>query len=315
MRIALVTPVAPDSTRGNGVTARRWAQILSELGHEVQVCNRSLGGVEAEVAVVLHARKGAGAMAEAQELGIPTILALTGTDLYGDLPDDAIALASCRMAWRLVVLQELAREQLPEELHPQIRVIHQSMPRPLRVPTASNPGVLRVVCLAHLREVKQPLLPGRALALLDADAGIFVELAGELLEPELELPMRQLSAAEPRFVWLGALAKADAQGLLDRAQVLVVASRMEGGANVISEAAVRSLPILCSDIPGNVGLLGADHPGLFPVGDAQALAALYQRLLDEPGFLSELQARSEAIAPLFDPAREQAAWADLLAEL
>ena len=55
---------------------------------------------------------------------------------------------------------------------------------------------------------------------------------------------------------------------------MVISSLSEGGANVISEAAVAGVPVLASRIDGNVGLLGADYPGYFPVGDTEALARL-----------------------------------------
>jgi len=41
-------------------------------------------------------------------------------------------------------------------------------------------------------------------------------------------------------------------------------------------------------VDGNVGLLGADYPGYFPVGDTQALARLLQRLEHEPRFVARL---------------------------
>ena len=40
---------------------------------------------------------------------------------------------------------------------------------------------------------------------------------------------------------------------------------MEGGANVIPEAVVADVPVIASGIDGNVGLLGEDYPGYYPV--------------------------------------------------
>ena len=62
-----------------------------------------------------------------------------------------------------------------------------------------------------------------------------------------------------------------------RAHALVHMSRMEGGANVVIEAVRSQVPVLASRIDGNVGLLGRDYDGYFPLGDAAALAALMQR--------------------------------------
>ena len=58
---------------------------------------------------------------------------------------------------------------------------------------------------------------------------------------------------------------------------------MEGGANVVIEAVRSGVPVLASRIDGNVGLLGADYDGYFPVGDAAALAALMRRFVADAG--------------------------------
>jgi hypothetical protein len=66
---------------------------------------------------------------------------------------------------------------------------------------------------------------------------------------------------------------------------------------------------------GNVGLLGVDYPGYFPVGDTNALARLLQRLEREPRFPARLGKALARRAVLFRPAREIAAWRRLLADL
>jgi glycosyltransferase involved in cell wall biosynthesis len=103
--------------------------------------------------------------------------------------------------------------------------------------------------------------------------------------------------------------------LLARSHAMAITSLSEGGANVISEAVVAGVPILASRIDGNVGLLGRDYPGYFPVGNTQALARLMRRLEGEPDFVAGLSRALRARAPLFRPAREVAAWRALLAEV
>ena len=95
----------------------------------------------------------------------------------------------------------------------------------------------------------------------------------------------------------------------------MVSSRMEGGANVLSEAIAASVPILASRIDGNVGILGADYPGYFDVGDTTQLARLLTRAETSPGYLAELKEWSKSLAVLAEPAREEQAWSDLLSEL
>jgi glycosyltransferase involved in cell wall biosynthesis len=73
---------------------------------------------------------------------------------------------------------------------------------------------------------------------------------------------------------------------------MVISSRMEGGANVVCEALRIGVPVLASRIPGNVGLLGENYAGYFPVGDARSLARLLEK---DKSFYERLKRQ---IAPL-----------------
>jgi len=89
---------------------------------------------------------------------------------------------------------------------------------------------------------------------------------------------------------------------------------MEGGANVICEAVAAGTPVLASDIPGNVGMLGEDYAGTFPTGDEAALAELMWRAETDPDFLALLLRQCTVRAPLFTPEREAAAVQALIEE-
>ena len=78
---------------------------------------------------------------------------------------------------------------------------------------------------------------------------------------------------------------------------------------------VSGVPVLSTRIDGSVGLLGADYPGLFGVGDEAALAELLRRIETDAGFFDELQRRCAALAPRFTPRVEREAWRELLREL
>jgi glycosyltransferase involved in cell wall biosynthesis len=92
----------------------------------------------------------------------------------------------------------------------------------------------------------------------------------------------------------------------------VISSLIEGGANVVSEAVVAGLPVIASRIDGNLGLLGADYAGYFPAGDTAGLAALLHRAEADDRFLRKLSLQCRRRRPLFQPARERAAWRALL---
>jgi glycosyltransferase involved in cell wall biosynthesis len=117
-----------------------------------------------------------------------------------------------------------------------------------------------------------------------------------------------------RYEWLGEQPRSRVRHILEKSRLCVLSSRLEGGANVLSEAIVSSVPILASRIDGNVGILGADYPGYFAVGDTKRLAHLLTRAETSPVYLAELTAWGKSLALLVDPAREEQAWSDLISE-
>lgn len=316
MRVCLVTPAAPGSYHGNRVTAQRWAGIITGLGHQVDV-TQSYHGQAADLLVALHARKSADSVREfrATKTGRPVVLALTGTDLYPDLaasgvPDDVLDLAD-----RFVVLQPLAVDQLPPRLRGRARVIYQSV----TPPAAGRPRRRRTfdaVLLAHLRPVKDPLLAAAAARLLPDNSPVRIRHAGAVIDRDLAAEAERESRTNPRYEWLGEMPWPAAHRLLAASRLLLVTSRHEGGANVVSEALAVSVPVLGTRIPGTVGLLGPGYPGYFPAGGTAALAALLDRAQrDDGGLYGRLSRHCAALRPLTDPAREHESWRRLLAEL
>jgi glycosyltransferase involved in cell wall biosynthesis len=122
----------------------------------------------------------------------------------------------------------------------------------------------------------------------------------------------------PNYRWLGGLPHEAVRRRIQRAHLLVHASRMEGGAHVVMEAVASGTPVLASRIDGNVGMLGADYAGYFPWADAAALATLIRRCrASQPGdsLLPMLAAQCARRAHLFAPAAERAAMRQLVADL
>ncbi|HKQ60063.1 MAG TPA: glycosyltransferase, partial [Candidatus Polarisedimenticolaceae bacterium] len=130
----------------------------------------------------------------------------------------------------------------------------------------------------------------------------------------MERRLRAELGRNPRLCWRGELPHGRALRQLDRCRLLVIASRMEGGANALCEALAGGVPVLASRIDGNVGLLGADYPGYFRAGDTRALARLLGRAEAERGFLARLERGVRGRAALVRPERERRALAALLAE-
>lgn len=314
MRIRIVTPAPAGSRLGNRVTASRWAGVFRRLGHRV-VVETTYAGAPCDLLVALHARRSARSVALSRRLAPdrPIVVALTGTDLYGDLARSASARRSLRAADRIVVLQPLARTRVPRALRGRTRVIFQSC-RPIRR-RPRRPDRFEVLVLAHLRPVKDPLRAARAARLLPASSLVRVVLAGAALDAATARRAEAEAAANRRFAWVGDLPRARALARLGRASLFVAASRLEGGSSAVSEAVTCGVPVLASRVDGNVGLLGAAHPGLFPFGDSRALARLLARAETDPRFLARLVRAGRRRRARFAPARERVAWRALLAEL
>jgi putative glycosyltransferase (TIGR04348 family) len=310
-RILLITPARESDNNGNYHTAARWAAMLSPR-FEVTVSQR-FDGEESDILLALHARRSAPAIAafRARNPKAPIVLALTGTDLYKDLVErDAAAIRSLQFASVWVTLQEDAPHYLAQLNLPilpngggrNIHVVFQSAPP---IATAlKDPNVLNVAFVGHLRGEKDPQTLFEALRLIPFEVPIAVNVAGNALDNALAEEATLLAEEDARFAWLGGLSHERARALIAQAHVLVVPSRMEGGANVIAEALTAGTPVIASNVSGNVGMLGTDWPGYFPLGNAPALAETLMLCLRDPGSFALLQRAAHERAPLFLPANE-----------
>jgi putative glycosyltransferase (TIGR04348 family) len=318
VKIGLVTPAPPRSLFGNRITAERWARILGELGHRVTVAG-DYDGEPCDLLVALHARRSRAAVRAFRNRfpTAPTVLALTGTDLYRDMRRSASARASVEMATRLVVLQPKALDELGAEARRKARVILQSVspPRPGAAPKPARATTFDVCVIGHLRYVKDPFRAAMASRLLPDSSRIRIVHVGSAMTDAMDRRARAEAARNPRYVWLGERSPSEVWRTLASSRVCVLSSRMEGGANAIGEAIVAGTPVVASRISGNVGLLGESYPAYFEVGDTAALAELLGRAETDRAYLDDLAARCAALAPCFDPAREAAAWKELLDEL
>jgi putative glycosyltransferase (TIGR04348 family) len=315
-RILIVSPAAARDNNGNWQTASRWARFLQGR-HAVDVAGGWTPDDPApDLLIALHARRSAHALAafKAAHPQRPALLALTGTDLYRDIDTVPEARASLDAADALVVLQEAGLARLDPRWRAKAHVIYQSA-SPLR-PALPAPGRRHVdICMiGHLRPEKDPLTFMRAAALVKAPRVRLLHIGGAL-DPQLLEAAQATAAACPRYRWLGPMPHARTRQHLKRCHAMVIASTMEGGANVIIEAVSSGVPVLASRIDGNVGMLGADYAGYFAVGDAEALARLIERCVQDPDFEAGLRRQCAARAPRFLPGTERAALADLVDNL
>jgi putative glycosyltransferase (TIGR04348 family) len=314
--VLLVTPALASANNGNWQTAHRWARLLAPA-YRVTLTDRADAAAiaRADAMLALHARRSAPSIQAWREVHPhkPLVLVLTGTDLYRDIATDADAQRSLALADRLVVLNDHGARALPPPLQAKARVVLQSCSE--RRPLAKPQRHLRALMVGHLRDEKDPRCYWRAAERLRGRDDIRLDHIGSALDPALGAEAAALASSHPRFRWLGGLDHGATRRRIQQAHVLVHSSRMEGGAHAVIEALRSGTPVLASAIDGNTGLLGDDHPGLFPPGDDAALATLLQRCRDEPTMLPPLQAAGARRAPLFTPQAEGAALHTLLGGL
>ncbi len=308
--IVLVSPAMREANNGNWHTAQRWSKFLSGHCDTALIKSWPLAGDLSTAApapqamIALHARRSAESIRTWAKScpEKPLIVVLTGTDLYRDIQHDAAAQESLALASHLVVLQEAGLQALPEQWRSKARVIFQSAPA---LKPAPKPGPrFRAVMVGHLRDEKDPLTFMQAAVQLRED-NIYLDQIGDALEAKFAVQAEETHSQNPHYRWLGGLPRAVTRQRIKRANVLVNCSVMEGGAHVILEAVQSGTPVLASRISGNVGMLGANYIGYFPVGDAAALAGLVRRCAAEPEFLAFLQVQCARRAPLFAPDAEQ----------
>ena len=289
------------------------AAMLRESGHTVSV-QVEWDGSSTDIMLALHARRSHASMRNYVMCysDQPLLLALTGTDLYRDIHTDEEAQASLQLATRMIVLQDMGLQELSPALRRKTRVVYQSAqvvesPPPLK-------SCFEVVVSGHLRDEKDPFRAAAALAYLPPESRIRVTHIGGAMSSAMATEAKNWMARDKRYHWLGEVTHGKALRLLARSRLMVISSRMEGGANVVSEALANSVPIVASRISGNIGMLGKDYAGYYALEDERALAHLISRAEIDRDFYQKLRSQCRMRKPRVSYASERAALQRVIAE-
>ncbi|MDA1100317.1 MAG: selenoneine biosynthesis selenosugar synthase SenB [Proteobacteria bacterium] len=308
MQISLITPAVKQSKNGNRTTALRWARLLRAAGHRVRL-DVDYHGEATDLMLAIHVWRSAAAIQryrDRQPDG-PLVIGLGGTDVNTFLQSDPErTLRIMAMADALICLHDLIGEALPVPFRKKLHVVRQSA---LPLPGPRRPAQRRfdICVIGHLRDEKDPFRTALAARRLPSHSRLRVIHLGKAHTPEFANRAIAEMAANSRYLWLGEVPGWRVRRELAKTRLMVISSNQEGGANVVSEAIVAGVPVIASDIAGNVGILGRDYPGYYPVRDEAALAHLLERAEIEPAFLDLLEGHGRKLEPLFLPAREQAA--------
>jgi len=308
VKISLITPAKKQSKNGNRTTALRWARMLRQDGHHVQV-KVDYDGKDTDVMIAIHAWRSAASVERYRQRfpDGPLVLCLGGTDVNTFLKTHPeTTLRSMEMADALICLHDLICEALPQPLRQKLHVVRQSA-MPLVSPRLPAKKNFDICVIGHLRDEKDPFRTALAARLLPPSSKVRVIHLGKAHSPDFIKQAKSEMARNPRYLWKGEVPGWRVRRELAKTRLMVISSTQEGGANVISEAIVAGVPIIASDISGNVGLLGPDYPGYYPVGDEVALARLLERAETDPAFLKMLTRAGQTLKSGFQPAHEQAA--------
>lgn len=315
MHIILITPAPPKSRAGNRATATRWANILKDLGHRVEI-SVSYQNQDADMMLALHAWRSAESIQQFADRypNRPLIVAITGTDAYRFIhshPEPT--LRSIKLAHHLVGLHDLISNTLPLNQRHKMNVIYQSA----QTVAKRNPykRYFHVSVMGHLREEKDPMRPALAVRNLPASSRIKVHHFGKACSSDWAELARAEMIINPRYQWHEEIAHYKIRQVYQRTHVLVLPSRMEGGANVISEAVVAGVPVIASKIEGSIGLLGEDYAGYYPVEDEQALTELLLKVESDQAFYHQLEKSCISRQDLFTPQNELRGWDELLRKI
>lgn len=138
-----------------------------------------------------------------------------------------------------------------------------------------------------------------SLARVAPDRRLHLYIAGEGdLRPQLEATIARAGLGH-RVTLLGNLPHADLPQWLAAADAFVRPSVSEGFGIAFVEAMAAGLPVISTPVVADMDVYRPDEHGLVvPVGDAVALAAAYERLIDNPALTRQLaaQARDWAVS-------------------
>jgi len=300
MRILIVVP-EQDQVSGNWVTAKRFQQGLELQGHQVALSGVSLQprghlrrqvlAFVPDVALLLHAyRSGKPWLEEADDLHIPCVVLLTGTDVNHGLDDPAqhdLILTVLRHSSSVLVQNPLLAAELTAAqpgLSANLQILTPGItlgtaPYELRKQHALAMEQVIFLCPAGLRPVKGLLelleMSGEVAA---ASPAFVLAFCGPSLEDGYSRRLLAAIESRPWARYLGTIPAEAMASAMRSVDVVVNNSQSEGLANALLEAATVGLPILARRIPGNAAVVRHNVNGLLYGDDVEFLNCALQLL-------------------------------------
>ena len=315
MTVLIVYPETENAVTGNLCSARQYKDILTDLGHDV-ILSEKFEGQRAELLIAINAQNKNRDIVQFAESypDSKIVVILSGTDIYPEPSESSFH--SMQLAHSIIALQNKGVKQVPDKMKEKVHVIIQSVVNdgPCSGIESDRKG-FDVALVSNLRQVKDPFLAAEAVKMMPQESNLRILHAGFVLDSGFDEVARRESIENKRYQWLGGLDPFETRKLISSCNLLIITSKHEGAGRVVGEAIVSGVPIISTCVDGVTGVLGDDYEGLFPVGDASALAALLQRAEMEEGFLDDLTKICMSKAFNFAPSVEKDSWDKLLVKL
>jgi len=312
MKIGIFFPSSVAENSGNRVTASRWARLLEELGHEVLLSNDYIDE-QLDIAVRLHVFKTAEIEKRIRSRSPNTkiAVALTGTDIRGATELKIKAFETLESADAIICLNSNTHSNLPKEIKDRAFFVPQSAAVASK-PAPSNSDEFCVLVAGHLRHEKDPLRTALASQLLPKSSRIVVKHFGRALDDSLGQQAFEETKSNPRYEWFAEVSHERLLEELAAADLVVHSSRIDEGPSLVSEAIAAGRPLLISNIPGLVSVLGDEYPGIFEVEDTKKLASLLVKAEEDRPWLRSLRTHILKLQESLSQEAEKSAWQNVL---
>jgi len=329
MRIALFCPFSQGPTRGNITSVQRIARHLQMHGLQTDLISLDatdlslrLQNLVATPPTLLHGfhafHAGPLTRTTAQQLGVPYLITLTGSDLFDpalrDHTETRLALHDAAAATCFdPLVAELAKQAFPQ-ISPKLHVIPQGVePFQDTIPAKKTSDSFVILLPAALRPVKGiDFAIDELTPLADELPQLQLWIAGGELDHQYAATIRAQAAKLPWVKLLGEVPHQSMGVLYAAADLVLNSSQFEGGmANALLEAMVMGRPVVARDVPGNRSLIRHGETGWLFQCDEE-LCCLIRQLMAHPTLRNTVagQAQQHVLAQ-YSPQRE----ARLLAQL
>ncbi|MDK9717525.1 MAG: GPMC system family 4 glycosyltransferase [Trichlorobacter sp.] len=329
MRIALFCPFSQGPTRGNITSVQRIARHLQMHGLQTDLISLDatdlslrLQNLISTPPTLLHGfhafHAGPLTRTTAQQLGVPYLITLTGSDLFDpalrDHTETRQALHDAAAATCFdPLVAKLAKQAFPQ-ISSKLHVIPQGVePFHDTIPAEKSTDSFAILLPAALRPVKGIDSAIEQLTPLALELPLMqLWIAGGELDYQYAATIRTQVAKLPWVKLLGEVPHQSMGALYAAADLVLNSSQFEGGmANALLEAMVMGKPVVARDVPGNRSLICHGETGwLFQ--DGKELCCLIRQLAANPTLRNTVAAQAQQhVLAQYSPQRE----AGLLAQL